>query len=234
MPFKSKRQQRKFFAMEHSGEIPKGTAMRWAEETPNIKKLPEKKKTASLCAPELERTLFEGVLSKEAGMEGILGGLGSKLAPVLLPAGLGAYAAGPEHRMEGAIGGAALGAVGKRLAPELMRKAMFTSPRQLGLAQRHAGRHIPEGSRAYKKLHKALGEETPGFVENLMRHQKNIPNAEWGGRALGGLGGGLAAKELLGDTRSSLQAPYIQAQPTVSDMRTQYYSGLTPDEGMYY
>jgi len=44
MPFKSKAQQKKFFAMEERGEIPKGTAKRWAEETPNIKKLPEKVK----------------------------------------------------------------------------------------------------------------------------------------------------------------------------------------------
>ncbi len=43
MPFKSKAQMKKFFAMEKRGEIPKGTAKRWAEETPNIKKLPEKK-----------------------------------------------------------------------------------------------------------------------------------------------------------------------------------------------
>ena len=43
MPFKSKAQMKKFFAMEKRGEIPKGTAERWAEETPNIKKLPEKK-----------------------------------------------------------------------------------------------------------------------------------------------------------------------------------------------
>lgn len=28
--------------MEERGELPKGTAKRWAEETPNIKKLPER------------------------------------------------------------------------------------------------------------------------------------------------------------------------------------------------
>lgn len=44
MPFKSKAQMKKFFAMEKRGEIPPGTAERWAEETPNIKKLPKKKK----------------------------------------------------------------------------------------------------------------------------------------------------------------------------------------------
>lgn len=44
MPYKSKSQQRKFFAMEASGEIPKGTAEEWAHETKHIKKLPDKVK----------------------------------------------------------------------------------------------------------------------------------------------------------------------------------------------
>ena len=43
MPFQSKRQQRKFFAMEAQGELPKGTARRWAHHTPNLKSLPERK-----------------------------------------------------------------------------------------------------------------------------------------------------------------------------------------------
>ena len=42
MPFKSKAQM-KSFCYGKRGEIPKGTAERWAEETPDIKKLPEKK-----------------------------------------------------------------------------------------------------------------------------------------------------------------------------------------------
>ena len=44
MPFRSKRQMRKFFAMEKKGQLPKGTAERWANETPSIKNLPERKK----------------------------------------------------------------------------------------------------------------------------------------------------------------------------------------------
>lgn len=43
MPFQSKSQLRKFHAMESSGELPKGTASRWAKHTPNMKSLPEKK-----------------------------------------------------------------------------------------------------------------------------------------------------------------------------------------------
>lgn len=45
MPFKSKSQARFFFAAEDRGELPKGTAKRWAKHTPDIKKLPEKKKS---------------------------------------------------------------------------------------------------------------------------------------------------------------------------------------------
>lgn len=51
--FQSKAQQRKMFAMEERGELPKGKAKEWAKDTPNIEKLPEKKrkkKTASMVA----------------------------------------------------------------------------------------------------------------------------------------------------------------------------------------
>ncbi len=42
MPFKSKSQQRLMFAKEERGELPKGTAKKWAHETKNIKRLPNK------------------------------------------------------------------------------------------------------------------------------------------------------------------------------------------------
>jgi hypothetical protein len=42
MPFKSKAQAGLFFAKEARGELPKGTAERWAKETPGgIKSLPK-------------------------------------------------------------------------------------------------------------------------------------------------------------------------------------------------
>ncbi len=47
MPFKSKAQQRWMFAAEDRGEVPKGTAERWADHTPDMKELPEKKKEAA-------------------------------------------------------------------------------------------------------------------------------------------------------------------------------------------
>lgn len=41
MPFKSRAQQKFMFAAESRGELPKGTAERWAHHTNNIKALPE-------------------------------------------------------------------------------------------------------------------------------------------------------------------------------------------------
>jgi len=42
MPYKSVAQMKKFYAMEKRGELPRGTAERWAKETPDIKKLPKR------------------------------------------------------------------------------------------------------------------------------------------------------------------------------------------------
>jgi hypothetical protein len=42
MPFTSKAQQGWMFAAQARGEVPKGTAERWARHTPGIKNLPEK------------------------------------------------------------------------------------------------------------------------------------------------------------------------------------------------
>lgn len=46
MPFRSKAQQRWMFSAEARGELPKGTAKKWARHTKNIKKLPERVKKA--------------------------------------------------------------------------------------------------------------------------------------------------------------------------------------------
>ncbi len=80
MPFKSKAQQRFMFAAEERGEIPKGTAERWADHTPNIKDLPEKKKKKKDSKEEKDvkkaalRCLV-GRLQKTAGLKKIMGHL---------------------------------------------------------------------------------------------------------------------------------------------------------------
>lgn len=40
MPFKSKSQERFFFAAQKRGDLKPGTAEKWAHETPDIKELP--------------------------------------------------------------------------------------------------------------------------------------------------------------------------------------------------
>src|SRR3989304_10190981 len=47
MPFKSKAQRRKFYAMESRGEISKGTVEKWESPPPKGKKLPERVKHSS-------------------------------------------------------------------------------------------------------------------------------------------------------------------------------------------
>ena len=47
-PFKSDAQRKWMFAAEDRGEVPKGTADRWAKHTKNIKKLPEYVKKANM------------------------------------------------------------------------------------------------------------------------------------------------------------------------------------------
>lgn len=44
MPYESKSQHRLFRAKEAEGELPKGTASKWAHETKDIKRLPEHKR----------------------------------------------------------------------------------------------------------------------------------------------------------------------------------------------
>ena len=70
MPFRSKRQVKKFFAMEARHELPKGTAERWAHHTKEIKSLPEtahKKESAAYRMGE------QVALSKKAGPMAWLG-----------------------------------------------------------------------------------------------------------------------------------------------------------------
>jgi hypothetical protein len=42
MPFKSQKQRSKFYELEKQGKLKKGTADKWAKETPNIASLPER------------------------------------------------------------------------------------------------------------------------------------------------------------------------------------------------
>jgi hypothetical protein len=67
---------RAFFAMEKRGELPKGTAQRWAEETSDIKRLPEKAggkmagKSAKKTLAETAAKAYENVKEKTPPGEG--------------------------------------------------------------------------------------------------------------------------------------------------------------------
>ena len=56
MPYKSKAQQRFMFAAEKRGDVEDGTAERWAKETPDMKKLPERVKARKAAYARLRRT----------------------------------------------------------------------------------------------------------------------------------------------------------------------------------
>jgi len=67
MPFKSKRQWRAFFAMEARGELPKGTARRWARETKaagkSYRSLPERVKRKQKGSGTFsEKDLYRGYI----------------------------------------------------------------------------------------------------------------------------------------------------------------------------
>src|ERR1035437_2568393 len=67
MPFKSQAQARLFFAKEHRGELPAGTAEHWAHATPDIKKLPQHVKKKR----KLKKTAFwQGFMKRADGADG--------------------------------------------------------------------------------------------------------------------------------------------------------------------
>lgn len=95
MPFKSKAQQRFFFAAESRGEFPKGTALEWAHATKDIKKLPEKirpkeepmkETTRQKAADDSKSTLGRDIGGFAGGVGGWLGGdyIGTQAAKKIL------------------------------------------------------------------------------------------------------------------------------------------------------
>ncbi len=196
----------------------------------------------------LARAFEEAGLSKEAGLEKMVGGLLGRTAHLWAPAAAGGIMAGPEYRTEGAIAGLGVGALGKRIGLEALRRGIF-APGELQKAMRAAKlketsrgyeklTKIPmpaegkKGTRAYQRIRAALGGEgaTETFLENAGKMQSQKPLYEWGGRIAGGLGGGYAASKLLSE--SPWQGSPIQAAPAVSDIST-HYTGLVPDAGYY-
>jgi len=85
MPFKSKAQMRWMYAAEERGEVPKGTARRWAEHTKSIRSLPAKKGSEANSDPVtsmidrailgIVKTLSEEESRKDVIRAALLGGV---------------------------------------------------------------------------------------------------------------------------------------------------------------
>jgi len=120
VPFKSRQQQRYFFAAEAAGKLPPGTAREWAEET-DFEKLPQRVKEAK-------------PMHKQAGGLGKLVTKAKKLPlpatarEAILPGAAGALAAtqvAPEGGVLGPLGAAAAAAsLGTRKNRQIVQKAL--------------------------------------------------------------------------------------------------------------
>lgn len=194
MPFKSKSQQRFMFAAEARGDLPKGTARRWAHETPNIRRLPErvkksKKEACARLAAELGR---RHLLEKNAGLADSLINFGSRTFHWWAPAAAGAFLAGPGYRQEGALAGLIASRLGLRAG------------RMAGLSSLKGGAKFLEGKplSRYADIAERItsGKTIPGFVsaKQLPEAQKLLSHYGLGGAIAGGAAGGFAAGRLLG------------------------------------
>ena len=122
MPFKSKAQRRKFYAMAREGEISQSQLKKWERETSKKRPLPERKKQAAM-------DVFHNA-GKNKALEK-LGGLRDSLARVprsaIYGAGLGgatgALLGGPDNRLEGAAIGAGLGGLGGYIPAAIYRRS---------------------------------------------------------------------------------------------------------------
>lgn len=186
MPFKSKAQRRKFYAMADRGEISKETLKKWEDHTPKDKPLPERVKKASMLG-HVGKGVFIG-----GGIGGLVGGgLGYAAGPIDAPEGedptnddrissatqLGGLGAGL-----GALVGASWGLnryVGHNLGKNMTRLRAATTPKSKPVAE--AAKR--EGQK--KKL-KVIG----GGASNTRQTHRNAE----------------AARQWLGDVRTKGEA----------------------------
>lgn len=101
MPFKSKAQQRFMFSAESRGELPKGTARRWAHHTKDIKKLPEHvKKSYDLLLNGLHRDDLVERLAQLSVLPAKEAGWHDAMANALLLLGNASSGMIPQHLQE--------------------------------------------------------------------------------------------------------------------------------------
>lgn len=228
MPFKSKAQQRFMFAAEDRGDVPKGTARRWAHHTPDIKKLPEHKKhekkaellrklafdlgkcyaLATIRAEFLNAPLEKTAIPIPAN----LGEAFWKYLPILGPAAAGAYLAGPGYRLEGAAGGALAGHT-------LGRGAGL----RMGLKQIPEAAKLLEGGGRPEQILRMLRSGAEGAPKVTVQQLAELERAGGIGAAAMGAGGGYATGRLLG-----LQNPY-GLQPVFAGAGRENPLGVRPE-----
>lgn len=221
MPFKSKDQWRKFFAMAERGEISKEKAKQWAKETKTPfselpENLPEKEKGASSWLEDAyARGLQKAV--KEASEK--VGGAGEswllkKLFNYGAPAAVGAALSDPGNELEGAtlgLGGALLGRV---LGKEALKRGLFSTDELV---------KIPKFTNQ-RVLGKAL-EKGDDLAIQYQKYLNRIPAAKNLGTVAGTAGAGYGIHKLMNE-----QPPRplgFDLQPSAYDMGT-HYTGLTP------
>lgn len=179
MPFRSEAQRKWMFAAQSRGEVPKGTAERWAHHTPKGKKLPEHVKKHKKTASEL----LDAVLSTSSVMRDIYNG-GNWAPGGVEYQGPMKLAADPEDFAPSHIG------------PAAVDSGAF-------LAMLHA---LPEGS-PRQRLLRALGGAAEGAAigggAGALMDRFNVPKFESRGDLLatgaGSIGGG--ALGMLGAAR---------------------------------
>jgi len=250
MPFKSKKQQRFMFAAEQRGELPGGTAERWARHTPNIKRLPERARTKTSQMLQVAHALGQQLALehrgvKTAGLESLAGRIINKAAPVLAPAAIGAYVGGREHWREGALAGGLLGAATAGAIPELIAKTHGFGAGKTPYESLHWLQKYKGGAEALEK--ELARTRAPDVAERLLNNYKGYHSisgpATWAGRlgagALGGYGiykfynpgrpwGTRNQRDYTATQGTSYSPAYnFGASPAVSDIGT-HYTGLVP------
>ncbi|MFA6132443.1 MAG: hypothetical protein WC869_00350 [Phycisphaerae bacterium] len=171
MPAKSKAQLRLLFAKEDRGELPEGTAKRWAHHTPNIKDLPE-----HVSDKKKEAGVFRDVEFAPSAVEALKTAIHPALA-ALLGAGAGGLAGG----LAGRVGG--------------FDQTDRLGDYQLGATMHQVDPSIPEPVFEHRPTDQAVdalrsvGTPAMDFARDMLP-EGNAGSAEAGGALVGaGLGG---------------------------------------------
>lgn len=210
MPFKSKAQQRFMFAAEDRGDLPEGTAKRWADHTPSFKKLPEKvhkrDKTAEFRKAAFElgkayaiaalRAQLESSSAKTAAFPTSVMELVQHYGPYVAGPLVGTYLAGPGYRAEGALAGLGGAYLAKHFARGMVSKQSPELKKLMdsGWTPAEIARGLRHGDSAFSNMKNA-----PELLKRMQLH-------EAGAAALGGGAGGLVMGRALG-----AQNPYGMA-----------------------